>query len=421
MVYRPNSSKVKNLKTKDYLGKARLIASSDKGNMFTGFAGAERRAIINADTSKDDRPPDSISFAASNLVRSDLTSRSQRQQSAPPINRNVFPPTPPPESDQQRPGNPVRAATSSSNPPSLTTRANSIRDGSGAGFRTGSSRRGAPPERRPTYTAVSPKSGIPANAGSQWGASDPYAIAPNNVSERPRHGTIRTASEPRGIVSKYSTARPDRGYRGDRDKEGRSSRGRLFMETTPRRDIGGGDEADIDEYPDELYDLYRNTAHSNPYTSAPKRALSDPRFQPLKYEERSSGGSSLDDFEMLNDAGGVMSIRARDASRSRSNAGAASRQVEIRTVRVKMRHGDDTRYLMVSTTIMFEEFLERVREKLNMKGKFKVMMKDEGDMITLGDRDDWEMALQTSRREARKAEEEMARMEVRLRQSLIVI
>lgn len=403
---------MKNLKTKDYLGKARLIASSDRANMFTGFAGAERRAIINADTSKDDRPPDSISFAASNLVRSDLTSRSQRQQSAPPINRNVFPPTPPPESDQLRPGlNPVRAPSSSNNAPSLTHRANSIRDGSGAGFKAGS-RRGGPPDRRPTDVALSPKSVVSANAGSQWSAPNPFAVAQNSVPERPRHGTIRTASEPRGPVSKYSTARPDRGHRGDRDREGRSSRGRLFMEATPRRDVAEGDDADIDEYPDELYDLYRNTAHSNPYMSAPKRAPSDTRLQPQRYEERSSGGSSLDDFEMLNDAGGVMSIRNRDVSRSRSNAGAASRPVDIRTVRVKTRHGDDTRYLMVSTTIMFEEFLERVREKLNMKGKFKVMMKDEGDMITLGDRDDWEVALQTSRREAKKAGEEMARMEV---------
>lgn len=41
VVYRPNEAKVRNLKTKDYLGKARLVAASDRSNAFTGFAGSE--------------------------------------------------------------------------------------------------------------------------------------------------------------------------------------------------------------------------------------------------------------------------------------------------------------------------------------------------------------------------------------------
>jgi hypothetical protein len=45
VVYRPNSAKVKNLKTKDYLGKARLVAASDKANAFTGFAGSEIKNV----------------------------------------------------------------------------------------------------------------------------------------------------------------------------------------------------------------------------------------------------------------------------------------------------------------------------------------------------------------------------------------
>jgi hypothetical protein len=45
VVYRPNSAKVKNLKTKDYLGKARLVAASDRNNAFTGFTGSEIKAV----------------------------------------------------------------------------------------------------------------------------------------------------------------------------------------------------------------------------------------------------------------------------------------------------------------------------------------------------------------------------------------
>lgn len=36
---------MRNLKTKDYLGKARLVAASDRANAFTGFAGSEIKNV----------------------------------------------------------------------------------------------------------------------------------------------------------------------------------------------------------------------------------------------------------------------------------------------------------------------------------------------------------------------------------------
>ncbi|KAL2195482.1 hypothetical protein P885DRAFT_79422 [Corynascus similis CBS 632.67] len=111
VVYRPNEAKVRNLQQKDYLGKARLVAASDRNNAFTGFAGTELNKAMSVEP-KDDRPPESLSFAASNLVKPGLQSR--RQQSEPPNNRNVFPPTPPPENDKPAPmsrGQSVRNGT----------------------------------------------------------------------------------------------------------------------------------------------------------------------------------------------------------------------------------------------------------------------------------------------------------------------
>ncbi|OTB07154.1 hypothetical protein M426DRAFT_71834 [Hypoxylon sp. CI-4A] len=100
VVYRPNEAKVRNLKTKDYLGKARLVAASDRANAFTGFAGSEIKNAGRA-SEKDDRPTENLSFAATNLVKPGLQSR--RQQSEPPASRNAFPPTPPPENDKPAP------------------------------------------------------------------------------------------------------------------------------------------------------------------------------------------------------------------------------------------------------------------------------------------------------------------------------
>ncbi|MCJ1379363.1 hypothetical protein MMC17_002464 [Xylographa soralifera] len=395
VVYRPNSAKVKNLKTKDYLGKARLIASVNPSNSTTGFAGPE---IKRNQSIREARPLDQVSFAASNLVRPDLISRA-RQQSEPPINRNLFPPTPPPESEQHpRPVLPSTRTSPASTTPTivtstLTARANSVRN-SPNHLTTAAERR--------ISEDLSPKS----------------TSAPRP--ERPRVGTTRTASEPRGPASKYAAPRSG--------QHGSTGRGRLFMETIPH-----DGEGESDEYPDELYDLYRNTAYSNPYTSpqAPppqpqqqrrpssRHRPEAPRRKSSQYTDDVAGDvspsttthSSLDDFEILNDAGGNMS-RPREMSRSRGTSRSRARQVDVRTLRVKVHWMEDTRYLMVSTGIIFEEFLARVREKLGLRGAFKVRIRDEGDLITMGDRDDWEMAVAGARREARGRDEELGKLEV---------
>ncbi|KAL3470161.1 hypothetical protein BJX99DRAFT_251426 [Aspergillus californicus] len=82
VVYRPNEAKVKNLKTKDYLGKSRVVAANRLSTPVNSH-----------------RTMDSVPFATSHLVQKNLTSRS-RQQSEPPMQRNLFPPTPPPDADK---------------------------------------------------------------------------------------------------------------------------------------------------------------------------------------------------------------------------------------------------------------------------------------------------------------------------------
>lgn len=118
VVYRPNEAKVRNLKTKDYLGKARLVAASDRANAFTGFAGSEIKNAGKAEI-KDDRPADNISFAATNLVKPGLQSKPPALGSS--NGQGVFPPTPPPEND--RPG-PTRAASVRNGPKPMPPKLN---------------------------------------------------------------------------------------------------------------------------------------------------------------------------------------------------------------------------------------------------------------------------------------------------------
>ena len=82
-------------------------------------------------------------------------------------------------------------------------------------------------------------------------------------------------------------------------------------------------------------------------------------------------------------------------------------------MRVKVHSGDDTRYIMVAPDVDFKEFVDRVREKFGIRVRFKLKVRDEGDLITMADGDDWEMAVQNVKKEVAKGEEgDMGKMEV---------
>ena len=212
------------------------------------------------------------------------------------------------------------------------------------------------------------------------------------------------------------------------------------METTPMRD-NNGDDADIDEYPDELYELYGSPTSTNRYGGGSQRRQSSrrrdrsrsrrrPQYISEEEEEEEDdfepgNTSSLSDFEILNNAGGRLSrpppLRTHDRDRSRSRPGASrgqsrrqqqQREPELKNVRVKVHNGDDTRYVMVGAAVVFEDFVNRVREKFGVRTRFKLKVKDEGDFITLGDADDWEMCLGNVRKEAGREGAELGKMEV---------
>ena len=395
MIYRPNAAKVKNLKTKDYLGKARLIASSEQSNTLTGTASADTKARAAAvNRSVDDRPPNSISYGASYMVKSNLYSRS-RQQSEPPVHRNMFPPTPPPENDPIRPA--FMAASTS--PPS-----------------------------NPTLTNTPP--------------SKPLRPEPLNLEaitqEKPRIGTTRTASEPRGPSSRRLHKHHERDQ---------SARPRLFGETTPHRPHSNGDEADLDECPQELYSLDPRTTrqHSSPQKPRSSHHYSSDTAGSQQRQRRSgrsrsrlrgrehysideepsedpgtaSTTSSLDEYEILHNAGGGLS---RPPPHAQSSGGGHGRRgtsrsrppyvYRLKDVRVKVHYGDDARFIMLTPDVAFAYFVEKVREKLHLKGGFKCKIQDEGDLITMGDGDDWDMAMSSVRKEARAEGVEMGKMEV---------
>ncbi|KXH28911.1 tetratricopeptide [Colletotrichum simmondsii] len=342
VVYRPNEAKVRNLKTKDYLGKARLVAASDRANAFTGFAGSEIKNAGKNDV-KDDRPADNISFAATNLVKPGLASR--RQQSEPPNGRGVFPPTPPPDQVEANNGGAM-------------SRGQSVRNG--------------------------PK---------------PMLAKLNIENSRPNERYQKTSSPndrrgpPPMMRSESRSATPSRGY----------SRRDLQMRGRP------ADEDAEDAYPDELYDMYQSGGGGGNSTRTSRQAS---RRQPQRYMDEEDDGSdygSFDegDFEMV-------SNNRRPGTNSMSSRG-GSRRPEVRKIRVKV-HADDVRYIMVGAAVEFPDFVDRIREKFGLRRRFKIKIRDEdvpnGDMITMGDQDDLDMAIMSVKSQARKTRQDIGKMEI---------
>ncbi|RMZ03471.1 hypothetical protein D0862_05635 [Hortaea werneckii] len=354
VVYRPNEAKVKNLKTKDYLGKARLVAAQNQQKQ---HADPRIQAALAA-RALDDRPGHSLSYAALNLVRPDLRSRS-RQQSEPPMNRNVFPPTPPPE-----PENPIPSYGKRNSSDSMQSVPSSVQ----------SSRPAAKPLRL------------------ELGAA---AFEQKTQPGRPRIGTKRSESERpavRGDHITSSTRAPDDRWRRDRTSN------REVPEVCVQEDS-------IEAYSEQVYQI-QSTRHQRARSSAHQS-------QYLPIEEEEEEGDELTDLSDEQLAFEIIPPHRPTHLRHRSQ----SRRIpELRKVRIKV-HAEDMRYVMASPAVQFEDLRGQVATKFKLKKDFKLKIRDEeGDMVTMGDQDDLDMAMAVCRAAAAQERAEMGKMEIWLQE-----
>lgn len=346
---------MRNLKTKDYLGKARLVAASDRANAFTGFTGSEIKNAGKADV-KDDRPADNISFAATNLVKPGIQSRvTEEMGGGGGGGGGGFPPTPPPENDRPGPGPMSRGASVRNGPKPMLTKLNI-----------------APPRSNSYTKTSSPQSG---------------------------YGERRMQPPSRSNTNSEVRSPPQRGY-SQRD-QGRSRRSR--------------DDRDDDGYPDDVYDLYDAGGGGGNGGGRDRDMRSEPRNsrqrKPSRYgDDEPLEGSEYDsfdegDFEMVSNRRGPGSVSG--------SSRAASRRPDIRKVRIKV-HSEDVRYIMVPITVEFTDLVDRVRDKFGLRRRFKIKVRDgeSNDMITMGDQDDLEMVMMEVKSSARKQRLDAGKLEV---------
>ncbi|GAB7351433.1 hypothetical protein MBLNU459_g2099t1 [Dothideomycetes sp. NU459] len=354
LVYRPNEAKVKNLKTKHYLGKARLVAAQDTDNITPGH----RRNLSATNFTSNDVPQEKLSYAAMNLVRPGISSRS-RQQSEPPVHRNVFPPTPPPELER-----PSSAAS----------------------------------KRRSTGSTTSAPSGL---NQARPGATKPQRLDLGTAAfdhrsyEKPRLGTVRSASEhpPRRRDEQSSMQRlPDTRFQDRRSwrEDQQQLRADIYREPVLE--------------PQQLQPVsyHRRSVSRNPTATQHQRPVSIEEEDETTTADESTTSTSPLAFEIIP----PRSYRNRSASRQ------GSRRPDVRKIRVKV-HGEDTRYVMISTSASFVEFAEQIRQKFGIRGDFKLKLRDEeGDMVMVGDQEDLEMAISTTKSTARRERAEVGKLEV---------
>lgn len=364
MLYRPNPAKVKNLETKDYLGKARLVAASDRSNTFTGFAGAEKKPAITLESrAKDDRPTENVSYAASNLVQQNLNSRAGtvRDHSAPPtMNPNTMPPTPPPDMDK-----PLSARLP------MTGRAASVRS----------------PANRPQALQRSATT-APTQDDAHNGGLDMTSPGRSALSSRSRPSARRAASENRG---------------GD-VRRGRHNR--LYGEVPE------------DSAAEDFYDMYQTPASSRP---RPRRTRTRSRPRPgyIDEEEEYVSDEYEDDefsdgeFEMVGATSHSGGLKARRPSSNRRTSSRRGEDV-VRNIRVNIHHNEETRAMMIGLAVEVRDFESKLQAKFGLRRTPRILIQDGKNMITMRDQDDLDVLLASTKSLARKENQEMGQMEVRL-------
>ncbi|KAG8631347.1 hypothetical protein KVT40_000487 [Elsinoe batatas] len=490
IVYRPNEAKVKNLRTKDYLGRARLIAQQQNNR-------PERRQLSAQDLSSSLAFDGHGSYAAMHLVRPGLSSRN-RQQSEPPLHRAVFPPTPPPEMERPlsseetrrdasrtsqdssyRPGHQRRSsesttvASQSNTSIRRTVNKPSKLDLGAAAFETPlyehqATQSTSPNFSKPTRPRISTRSAserpttrrpAPAHIDTSFSSrmhdpnlvirsrerlsllepsrqtstpspTSPVQLVPLSFSHRRSHssstitahthsGSWTEFSPPNRVPSITEASEPPTpapfNFSTDTTPISASdastsisarpvsdASSTLSSSDTPTSDISSG-----------IISGFELVTHTTNLTAPALAAASiAPKTPPLPRRNPSRTGRSPGPHARMRDTS--RSLRSGSRSRPRlPHDRDRQRDKEeviddlpppptVKRIRVKLHAVNDTRYLMISPEIHVSALLELVRTKLGIKGECKVKMRDEeGDFVTIGDGEDWEMCIDMVRRGAR--------------------
>ncbi|KAJ7350408.1 NADPH oxidase regulator NoxR [Mycena albidolilacea] len=358
VLYRPSEKKLVNAKTKDYMGKAKLIAASDARDTTTGFSGIDRLQqgitptgiFIDGETglarSNTRAPPPSLNP----LLGTDDEGTAPLMRSKTTLNVISKP------SGGDDGGAPTRSASTGSAPARSNTMLNTARASPNAGMggpvRGLSVRRGGSP---PAGNKPLPGAGGPPPPAKDGGPN------PSRLTE---------------IYDDYLDA-----YNDEPPPP---------MPNAPP------------QQPDRVAAWARSNANGAPAASTPQQGAFVQRAG-----TRSAPGSS---YAPSSYGGGSVRRRVTRRNTSRRSAyeeeeeGYASGEdfdgpFELIKIRVKLHYDDDVRGMALTPETPFEEFMDKVTAKFgkDINGLTLKFKDEDGGKVSLRDESDYELAIETAR------------------------
>jgi hypothetical protein len=391
VLYRPSASKLKNVKTKDYLGKAKLIAAADSKDAFTTFTGVTR---LNQGLT-----PSGESYADTGISGAAL----KRTATEPP------PRVLKGDLDGRAPGANLARAQTTLNVPA--NRAERI-----AGATGGSSRSSPTNPTGPSLGRSNTTLNVPSNPAASLGSTPglsvrkpPPSAAQRTQGERELASQIdrlaldddrASAPSPPQLPPPSSAAAPGKGPRVTE-----------FYDDY------------LDSYTDEVPEVPRMPApaqgdrvaawareNAGPRSTPPSRAQST-RAPPSSYSPSSfgSGGSMRRKLTRRGTARApgsrAMSAYGYEDEEEGYGSGGEYDDVmyELVKIRVKLHYQDEVRGMALTPETPFEEFLAKVAAKF-ARGVNQISLKfrdEDGGKVTLRDESDYELAIETARESAK--------------------
>ncbi|GLB37380.1 putative NADPH oxidase regulator [Lyophyllum shimeji] len=367
VLYRPPEKKIKNSTTKDYLGKAKLVAATDPTDTFTTFTGATRlKQGISPSGVYIDRTDFDAAVAQNNLNRSATAPAASPSRAA----------------DSARSDIP-RSAGLERSKTTLNVPANARELTSGQGQ--------SPQSARPGSDTTPVRSNTTMNVRASPGIGGP--VRGLSV-KRPGASPTSPPSAPPAPPAKNSENRLTEFYDDYLDSYADPNQPPL-----PPIRSGGAPAA----APDRVAAWARSNA--NPNNAPPRsgtRSAPVSNYAPSSFGGVGSGGGTLRRKLTRRNTGrtvGRVQSTYEEEEEGYASGDYEEAPFELVKIRVKVHYQDEVRGMTLTPDVPFEEFMEKLAAKfdktLSMLG---VKFKDEdGGKVTLRDESDYEMAIETAR------------------------
>lgn len=360
ILYRPPEKKIKNAVQKDYMGKAKLVASSDPNDKITTFTGSARLKMgISPGGLYLDRPdPESAgaAIARSATVPGSLPS-------------------------QLRPSNSIRSAGLERAKTTLNVPSNARELSSRQGF--------SPSTRAP-----------PMSAGAMLGRSNTQITASRPSARVQIGGPALSAREPESA----NALRPTRGA-PDVPAERMTDFYDEYLDSYDDRDLPPVPA--LQPAPQGTADRTANWARQNPVQYPPPSSgisRSGSRHSPNSQFSPSSFTGTASTRRRLTRRGTGRTATSRINSPYEEEEGYESGEyddgpVEMNLIRVKLHYQDEIRGMTLSPTNSWSDFRDKLTIKFNrgFNGLGLKFKDEDGGMITMRDDSDYELAIETAR------------------------